>query len=149
MAEILKVQHETEQLFNMDWYNATCYSLEILDAKYGEVSTDDVVDQLTHLNKKQKQDLKILLIDFSKLFNGTLGVYPHKKFHIDLVPGARPKHSRPYAIPCIHLAAFKKELDRLAQLGVLSPQGASKWGSPTFVTPKRTTLFVGSATYEK
>ncbi len=64
-----------------------------LDAKYGEVSTDDVVDQLTHLNEKQKQDLKVLLKDFTKLFNGTLGVHPHKKFHIDLVPGARPKHS--------------------------------------------------------
>jgi hypothetical protein len=63
-------------------------------------------------------------------------VYLHKKFHINLVPGARPKHNQPYAIPSIHLAAFKKELDRLVQLGVLSPQGASKWGSPTFVTPK-------------
>jgi hypothetical protein len=30
--------------------------------------------------------------------------------------------------------AFKKELDRLVQIGVLSQQGASKWGSPTFVT---------------
>jgi hypothetical protein len=64
-------------------------------------------------------------------------MYPHKKFHIGLVPGARPKHSQPYAIPRIHLAAFKKELDCLVQTRVLSPQGASKWGSPTFVTPKK------------
>ncbi len=97
----------------MDWYNPTCCVSEILDAKYGEASTDDVVNQLTHLNEKQKQDLKILLKDFTKLFNGTLGVYLHKKFHMDLVPGAQPKHSKPYAIPCTHLAAFKKELDRL------------------------------------
>jgi hypothetical protein len=88
MAEILEVQCEAEQLFGMDWHNPTCYASEILDAKYGEVSTDDVVDQLTHLNKKQKQNLKVLLKDFTKLFNGTLGVYPHKKFHINLVPGA-------------------------------------------------------------
>ncbi len=121
MAEILEVQCEAEQLFGINWYNPTCYASEILDAKYGEVSTDDVVNQLTHLNKKQKQDLKVLLKDFTKLFNGTLGVYPHKKFHIDLVRGARPKHSPPYAIPRIHLAAFKNELDRLVQLGVLSP----------------------------
>jgi hypothetical protein len=137
MAEILEVQCEAEQLFGIDWYNPTCYASEILDAKYGEVSMDDIVHQLTHLNKKQKQDLKVLLKDFTKLFNGTLGVYPHKKFHIDLVPGAQPKHSQPYAIPCIHLAAFKKELDRLVQLGVLSPQGASESGSPAFVTPKK------------
>jgi hypothetical protein len=89
MAEILEVQREAEQLFGMDWYNPTCYASEILDAKYGEVSTADVVNQLTHLNKKQKQDLKVLLKDFTKLFNGTLGVYPCKKMHIALVPGAQ------------------------------------------------------------
>ena len=91
-AEILEVQCEAEQLFGMDWYNPTCYASEIMDAKYREVSTDDVVNQLKHLNDKQKQDLKVLLKDFTRLFDGTLGVYPHKKFHIDFVPGARPKH---------------------------------------------------------
>jgi hypothetical protein len=48
MTEILEVQYEAEQLFSMDWYNPTCYASEILDTKYGEVSMDDVVDQLTH-----------------------------------------------------------------------------------------------------
>jgi hypothetical protein len=49
MAEILEVQCEAGQLFGMDWYDPTFYASEILDAKYGEVSTDDVVDQLTHV----------------------------------------------------------------------------------------------------
>ncbi len=112
------------------------------------MSTGEVVDQLTHLNDKQKQDLKVPLNDFTRLFDGTLGVYPYNMFHIDLIPKARPKHSQRYVIPCIHLVAFKKELDLLVQIGVLSPQSASKWGSPTFVTPKRTTLFVGPLTYK-
>jgi hypothetical protein len=93
MAEILEVQCKAEQLFGMDWYNPTCYASEILDAKYGKVSTDDVVDQLTHLNDKQKQDLKVLFKDFTRLFDSTLGVYLHKKFHMDLIHGAKPKHS--------------------------------------------------------
>ncbi len=84
MAEILEVQGEAEQLFGMDWYDPTCYASEILDAEYEEVSMYDVVDQLTHLNDKQKEDLTVLLKDFIKLFNGTLGLYPHKKFHINL-----------------------------------------------------------------
>jgi hypothetical protein len=54
MAEVLEVQGEAEQLFGMDWFNPTCYASEILDTKYGQVSTDDVVNQLTHLNDKQK-----------------------------------------------------------------------------------------------
>jgi hypothetical protein len=58
MAEILEVQCEAEQLFGMDLYNPTCYASKIVDAKYGEVSTDDVVDQLTHLNKNRNKILK-------------------------------------------------------------------------------------------
>jgi hypothetical protein len=54
-----------------------------------------------------------------------------------LVPGATPKHSRPYPIPVIHLQALKKEPLHLIEIGFLSPQGASEWASPTFITPKK------------
>jgi hypothetical protein len=67
-----------------------------------------------------------VLNEHTKLFNGTLGVYPCRKFHIDLVPEAVPKHFRPYAISVIHLEVFKKELIHLVKIGVLSPQGASE-----------------------
>ncbi len=53
MTEILEVQYEAEQLFGMDWYNSTCYASEILVAKYGEVSMDDQVNQLTHKWQKE------------------------------------------------------------------------------------------------
>jgi hypothetical protein len=98
---------------------------------------DDVIDQLDHLNAQQKNDLKRVLNEHTKLFDGTLGVYPNRKFHIDLMPGAVPKLFRPYAIPGIHLEAFKRELIHLVKIGVLSPQGASEWASPTFITPKK------------
>ncbi len=78
-----------------------------------------------------------MLNEHIKLLDGTLGFYPHRKFHIDLMPGAVPKHFRPYAIPVIHLEAFKKELIHLVKIGVLSPQGASEWASPTIITSKK------------
>ncbi len=106
-AETIEIQLEDE-FSGMDWYDPTCYASEILDAKYEKVHVDDVIDQLDHLNVQQKNDLKKVLNEHTKLFDGTLGVYPHRKFHIDLVPEAVPKHSRPYAIPVIHLEAFKK-----------------------------------------
>jgi hypothetical protein len=82
----------------MDWYDPTCYASEILDAKYKKVLVDDVIDQLDSLNAQQKTDLRQVLSEHTKLFDGTLGVYPHRKFRIDLLPEAAPKHFRPYAI---------------------------------------------------
>ena len=57
----------------MDWYDPTCYTSEILDAKYEKVFVDDVIDQLDHLDAQQKDDLKRVLNEHTKLFDGTLG----------------------------------------------------------------------------
>ena len=58
----------------------------------------EVVKGLTHLNAHQKADLLRVLQENNKTFNGTLGVYPHKKVHIDIDPNAKPVHSRPYPV---------------------------------------------------
>jgi hypothetical protein len=136
MAKALEVHREEETLFGRDWYDPDCFATAILDANK-KVNVDDVVEQLTHLSKSQRDYIHTVLKKFTKLFDGTLGVYLHRKFHIDVMPGAKPKHVRPYTIARIHLDPFKKELDHLVRIGVLSPQGASEWGSPTFITPKK------------
>jgi hypothetical protein len=71
------------------------------------------------------------------MFDGTLGVYPHKKVHIDIDPNAEPVHCRPYPVPQIHLKTFKTELHHLARIGVLASQQDSEWASPSFITPKK------------
>ncbi len=136
MAETIKVQQE-EELFGMDRYDSTCYTTEILDAKYEKVEVDEVINQLNHFNLEQKEYLRLVLMENTKQFSGKLGVYFHRKFHIDLVPGTIAKHARPYYVPVIHLSAFKKELLHLVKIGILSPQGASELTSPTFITPKK------------
>jgi hypothetical protein len=78
MAEIVEVQQE-EALFGMDWYDPTCYAVEILGAKYEKVEVDEVINQLNHLITEQKEDLRKVLMEHTKLFDGTLGVYPHIK----------------------------------------------------------------------
>ena len=45
----------------MDWYDPTCYAVEILDAKYEKVEIDEVINQLNHLDPQQKEDLKKVL----------------------------------------------------------------------------------------
>jgi hypothetical protein len=136
LAEIVEIQQEVD-FFGMDWYDPTCYAIEILDAKYEKVQVDEVVNQLEHVNVQQKAGIKQVLSEFTKLFDGTLGVYPHRKFHIDLEPNAKPQHRRPYPVPVIHLETFKKELLHLCDIWVLQVQGASEWASPTFITPKK------------
>jgi hypothetical protein len=71
------------------------------------------------------------------MFDGILGVYPHKKVHIDIDPNVKPVHSRPYPVPQIHLKTFKKELNHLVEIGVLAAQQESEWASPSFITPKK------------
>jgi hypothetical protein len=101
------------------WSNLPC--IWNTRCKVWKVLVDDVIDQLDHLNTPQKTGLRQVLSEHTKLFDGTLGVYPHRKFHIDLVSKAVPNHFRPYAIPVIHLEAFKKEFIHLVEIGVLSP----------------------------
>jgi hypothetical protein len=71
------------------------------------------------------------------MFNGTLGIYPHKKVHIDIDPNAKPVHSRLYPVPRIHLKTFKKELGHLVRIGVLAAQQESEWASPSSIIPKK------------
>ncbi len=85
------------KLFGEDWLK--CFATEILDAKYERADVVEVVKGLTHLKAHQKADLLGLLQENNKMFDGTLGVYPHKKVHIDFDLNAKPVHSRSYPVP--------------------------------------------------
>ena len=136
LAEIIELQQEAEY-FGIDWFEPYCHAIEIWDAKYDQINMDEVVEQLNHLSTEQKADLKQVLLEHTKLFDGSLGIYPHKKVHIELEPNAQPKHARAYPIPTVRLETFKKELMLLVEIGVLSSQGVSEWASPTFIIPKK------------
>jgi hypothetical protein len=96
MEDMFHIQVE-DKIFGEDWLE--CFATEILDAKYEKTDVAEVVKGLTHLNAHQKADLLGVLQENDKMFDGTLGVYPHKKVHIDIDPNAKPVHSRPYPVP--------------------------------------------------
>ena len=106
MADAYTMQTEEED-FGEDWLDSYA-TTEILDAKYDKADLKEVVRNQKHLNHDQREDLYRLVEQHKKLFDGTLGVYPHKKLHIDAERGSKPKHSRPYAVPHVHLETFKK-----------------------------------------
>jgi hypothetical protein len=134
MEDMFHIQVKDE-LFREDWLE--CFATEVLDAKYERTNVAEVVKGLTHLNAHLKADLLQVLQENDKMFNGTLGVYPHKKVHIDIDPNAKPVHSMPYPVPPIHLKIFKMELNHLVRICVLASQQESEWVSPSFIIPKK------------
>ena len=112
-------------------------SRDILESKYDAVDPSKVAEQQQHLTPSQRQDLAKLLSKYKKLFSGKLGRYPKKKVHLELKPGAIPKARRPYGVSRYHLKTFKAEIDRLVQIGVLTPCGANEWLAPSFIIPKK------------
>ena len=128
-------QMEVDELgFDLDSY----LTAPIMDAKYEKLNIDKVVkEHCSHLNPKQQADLHEVLSRHTKLFDGTLGKYPGEPMHIEIEPDATPVYRRPYPVPHVHLETFKKELDHLAEIGVLSPVRDTEWGLPTFITPKK------------
>ena len=110
---------------------------QILEAKYQKVDVQEVAQKQTHLTQSQREDLAALLSKYTKLFNGELGLYPHRKLHLDLVDDAKPVHKRPYPVAHSNLEIFKNELEHLVELGVLQRCGTSEWAAPTFIVPKK------------
>jgi hypothetical protein len=76
MEDMYYIQYENE-LLGQDWLEI--YSTEILDARYKWTDIRDVIDGQNHLTAQQKCDLLDVLTQHQKLFDGTLGVYLHKK----------------------------------------------------------------------
>ncbi len=122
---------------------ATC----ILDAKYKQANIHNVVFDQHHLLLDQWCDLFNILSKHKKLFDGSLGVYPHKKVHIDLKPGAKPVNHCAYPVPHVHCQTFKKELDHMVELGILAPCRASEWASPALLSLKKIAAYDKLQTY--
>ncbi len=81
------------------------------------------------------------------MFDGTLGVYQHKKVHIDIDPNAKPAHSRLYPAPQIHLKTFNKKPNHLVRIGVLAAQQESEWASSHSLFLRKMAEYTGLANY--
>jgi hypothetical protein len=93
MEDMFHIQVE-DKIFGEDWLE--CFATEILDVKYDKADVAEVVKGFTHLNAHQKADLLQVLQENNKIFDGTLGVCPHKKVHNDINPNAKPVTSNPF-----------------------------------------------------
>eukprot|EP00957_Ditylum_brightwellii_P171737 13074146-Ditylum_brightwellii.AAC.1 len=90
-----------------------------------------------HLTPLQRKQLQAVLEKTPELFNGELGLYPHRKVHLEVEENVRPYHAKAYSVPRVHLDVFKKELMHIVAIGVLRPCGPTKWAAGTFIIPKK------------
>jgi len=117
---------------------ATKRAIGILDAKYEKADLPAVVKQnCSHLSSADQMQLLHLLQKYEQLFDGTLGDWKTTPVKLELKEGIRPFHGRAYPVPFIHKHTLKKEAERLESIGILKWEGASEWGSPTFIIPKK------------
>ena len=118
--------------------DSTKRTVEILDASYEKANLAEVLDQTCgHLSSIQRNSMLKLLTKYEELFDGTLGDFETDPVNLELKKDATAYHGRPYPIPHSQLKVFKKEVERLCELGVLKRQPESEWGSPTFIIPKK------------
>ena len=82
--------------------------------------------------------------NYESLFDGTLGTWKTPPVNLDLKDDATPMCSRPYPVPRVHKAMFRKEVERLVKLGVFEEANNSELGAPYFDQPKPKTNCVGS-----
>ena len=90
-----------------------------------------------HLNPEQQMHLLVLLKKHETLFNCQLGEWKGNPVDIPLKEDAKPYHAQAFPVPHIHEATFKKDLDRLVSIGVLTKINRSEWAAPTFIIPKK------------
>ncbi|KAL7441037.1 hypothetical protein ACHAXM_008271, partial [Skeletonema potamos] len=110
------------------------FASNIAESTYDGMNVDNVIkENCSHLTKEQQKDLRELLLQHEKLFDGTLRTYTDKKMDIELLPEASAVWR------CLSTAVLlcRKELQRLCDIGVLKRCGPSEWGLPSFIIPKK------------
>lgn len=110
---------------------------DILESRYDGATPEEIAASCTHLTQSQRDDLAKLFSKFEKLFDGKLRKFTDEQIHLDVDPTVPPKRSRPYTVPHSQKELFRKELNRLVDIGVLEKCGRANWVSGTFCIPKK------------
>jgi hypothetical protein len=110
----------------------------VTETKETRITVEEVISQQDHLSEEQKMQLLGVMNNHQILFDGKLGTYPKRKFHIELKDDAVPYHCKqPYSVAAVNMPVLKKALDRQENMGIIKRVGESEWGMPMMVIPKK------------
>ena len=105
----------------------------IFDTKYQKANLRKIVSNSKHLNKNEQIILRELLTKYEFHFEWTIGIWKTKPEDIEIQLGSKPYHYKSYPVPRSNKAVFRKEVERLCQLGVLKKVNRSEWEAHTFI----------------
>ena len=81
----------------------------------------------------------MIFLIFEYFFDGTLGTWNTAPAELELKDDVKPMCSRPYPVPRVHEAMFRKEVEIMVKLGVTKEANYPEWGAPSFAHPKTKT----------
>jgi hypothetical protein len=99
---------------------------QILDADYLQVDIDTHVQELNHLSTDEKSQLTSVLKSHPTLFGGGLGILKVRPISLELEPGAKPYHAKPYPVPQAYKGTTKREIQCLCDLVLIRDPGLAE-----------------------
>ena len=93
---------------------------------------------MTSLNNEQQQKMLQVLKKHDRAFKGGLGTLKIKPVELELKPGAKPYHAKPFPIPKAYEPLTRKECNRFERIGIWERNADTEWAAPTFIQPKKT-----------
>jgi len=112
-------------------------ALKILDNDCAKANLPKMVKECQHLSTDEKRSLLKLFQQCEDLFEGKVGTWNQAPVSLESKEGAKPWCGRAHTPPVAHAKQTRKECNRLVECGMLQKINDSKWGHPTFVTPKK------------
>ena len=110
--------------------------VKILDADYKAADIEDIVKKVDNLNEEQKDSLRSLLNTYKDLFDSSLGYFDVPLIKLEIKPGTKSVHGRPFPVLHIHMQTLYKEIQHMVDLGILEKASCSDWTSPNLIIPK-------------
>jgi hypothetical protein len=68
---------------------------------------------------------------------GKRGNYNGEPIQLELLPGSKPFHAKPFSIPKAYQQNTKDEIARLESIWLFSKVTSSEWAAPTFIILKK------------
>lgn len=97
---------------------------------------EDMVER-DELTLDEFKSIMQLIREFETVFSGALGTIKRRPYVLPLRPDAEPVTCRPYPVPRAFYDAFRNEIQRLIDIGVLKRDPSSEWASPAFDIPTK------------